>query len=469
MNKEEKKLREEIGSLQDSMKGIINKAKDEDRALTEDERADFDSHYDDIQDKKSQIEDLQRAEKSKQLEDELTAKPVNETTDTDVKVNGHKAESEQAMYHHTAKMLRALTLPKNKMEPDKRANTIKEAQKELYKGGHYGGFKASVEAFSTLTDTDGGIFLPTSVSDQIMEIEREYGAFPANAMSVPLSVGGGRQILPNMLGEITFHAVNQGSEANASRFTFNGIALEDRKWMAFVPWTNDMGAAAGERLVQLIMRKLGEASAGIKDDTVINANGTSTYHGITGLVNRSDDAGEAYVRKSTAATGNASFASVDEDDFLNATLDVAPSIRSRGIFVLHTDWKVRLAKIKDNEGRPLYLSGGAISRSAENQWTIYGHRVVFTEKAPNTDGASADYGIFCNPSYLAFGDVGMFSAEELTEATIKDENGSDIRLASQDMRALRVKEFFDVEFSQLTISSGGNDLGAFTVLETAST
>lgn len=468
MNKEEKKLREEIGSLRDKMKGINDTAKQKDRALTEEERNEFDGYYDQIQDKKAAIEDLQREASLQALDDELTAEPVNDTT-SDVKVNGHKAETKEAMYHHTANMLRALTLPQNKMEPDKRAQAIKDAQKELYKGGHYGGFRASVEAFSTLTDPDGGIFLPTSISDQIMEIEREFGAFPANAMRVPLSVGGGRQILPNLLGEITFHAVNQGSEANASRFTFNGLVLEDRKWMAFIPWTNEMGAAAGERLVELIMRKLGEASAGIKDDTVINADGTSTYHGFTGLINRSDDAGEAYVRKSTAATGNTSFDSIDEDDFLNATLDVAPLIRSAGIYVLHTDWRVRLAKIKDNDGRPLYLSGGAISRSSENNWTIYGHRVVFTEKAPNTDGTSADYGIFCNANYLAFGDVGMFSAEELSEATIKDENGNNIRLASQDMRAMRVKEFFDVEFSQLTISSGGNDLGAFTVLETAST
>lgn len=466
MSKEEKELREEIDSLHQEMKGITKEAKEEERSLTKEEREKHEELYNQIQEKKDQIQALQR---ERELESELNeeAEPVGseEGEEEKVTVNGHRAESEDAMYHHTAKMFGAMVSPDK--EPQERAEEIKDAQVKMYKGGHYGGFKASVEAFSTLTDKDGGIFLPTTISDEIMEITREYGAFPANSMQIPMEVGGGRQIVPNLTGEITFHAVNQGNEAKASRFTFEGIALEELKWMGYVPWTYEVGEAQGERLVNLIMRKIAEGAARVKDDAAINGDAKSGYNGLYGILQRSSDSDHPEVRRSTAATGNSSFSDIDEQDFNNARLDVAPSIRSRGIYVMHNDWDVRLSGITDDNGRPLYLTGGAIQR-IDGQWFIWGHPVVFTEKAPNTDGANNAYAIFYVPEFFAFGDVEAFTTQSLTEATIKDENDNDIRLASQDMQALRMKTFFDYELSQLVVSSGGNDLGAFTVLETAS-
>ncbi|MBN2365726.1 MAG: phage major capsid protein [Calditrichaeota bacterium] len=471
MDANEKIHREKISELVSQMEEITDLADQEERDLTDEESESWDDLNKQANAERKKLERhlATRGHRDKLNEKAQQINPDGTVKEPEIKVIGKSnAEDKEALYYHTSQIIRVIMAPKSKMSSQVRDKIRQDAFEALIDGGHYKGFdfKNAVEAFSTLTDSDGGIFLPTTISNQIMEIEREYGAFPANSLRIPMSVGGGRQILPNLLGDITFHAVNQGSEANASRFTFSGIALEELKWMAFVPWTNEIGATVGERLVNMIVRKLGEASAGIKDDAAINGDGTSTYHNLKGLVERSGDANFPEVRLSTAITTHDSFAEIDEDDFINATLDVAPSIRNRGIFVLHPDWRVALRKIKDTEGRPLYLSGGAISY-VDGVVSIFGHKVVFTEKCPNTDGVSKEYGIFYVPEYFAFGDVGAFSVEELTEATIKDVNGSDIRLASQDMRALRVKQFFDYELSQLTISSGGNDLGAFTVLRTA--
>jgi len=473
MNEKEKKIREEIDELISQMEGITNLAEEEERDFTDEET----QKWNDLNAKaQKEREKLDRHLATQKHRDKLNegAKAINPDgtlkdegeVNPNIVVIGNKAESEGAMYENTAKIFQALCLPK--MELVTRTEILEKATKNLYEGGHYKGFgiKNSVEAFKTTLDADGGIFLPTTISNKILEIEREYGVFPRLTNPIPMKVGGGRQILPNLLGDITFWAVNQGSEAKSSRFTFAGIALEELKWMAFVPWTNEMGAAVGERLVGLIIRKLGEASAGIKDDAAINAAGQSTYHNLKGLIERSGSSDYPEVRLSTAAATHTSFATIKEDDFINATLDVAPSIRNRGIFVLHPDWRVTLRKIKDLEGRPLYSSGGAISY-VDGVISIFGHQVAFTEKCPITDGTSKEYGIFFVPEYFAFGDAGAFSVEELTEATILDVNGSNIRLASQDMRALRVKQFFDFELSQLTILSGGNNLGAFTVLRTA--
>lgn len=459
MDKFEKQLREENKNLFEKMKAITALAETEKRNLTEEEDAKHIGFSNSIEENKKRIE---RHNKELALEAEFESKPADVVTK--VEVNNSKLETKEAMYDHTAQIFQALSM--KGVDGSEKAKVIKDAQKNLFLGGHYKGFKNSVEAFNTLTDSKGGIFLPTTISDMVMDIEKQYGIFPSNSLSIPMRVGGGRQIVPNLLGEITFHAVNQGNEAKASRFTFSGIALEELKWMAFVPWTNEMGAAAGQKLVELILRKLGEASAKTKDNAVINGDGTSVYNNLVGLIDRSASADYAEVRLSTAATGNTSFATIDVNDFANAQLDIAPSLRSQGVYGLHTDWEVRLQQIVDAENRPYYLSGGPIS-VVNGQYRIWNKPVFFSEAVPNTDGVSKPYGFFFNPNYLAFGDVGAFSAEELTEATIQDENGNNINLGAQDMRALRIKQYFDYELSQLTVSSGGNNLGAFTVLETA--
>ena len=468
MDKEEKKLREEIGSLVQEQEGIVNAAKNDNRALNDDESQRFDDVQEQIEAKKADLDRHLKLKANRNDVDTTIGLGDDENkSDTDVKIKGHRAESKEAMFHHTANMFRALCA--TGQDARNAFEVIKSSQKELFKGGHFKGLdvKASVDGFNTLTDGDGGIFLPTTISEMVMDIERQYGVFPANSLRVPMTVGGGKQVIPNVLGKIKFYATGEGQSSKASRFTFKGLALEDMKWMAWVPWTNKMGQAAGERLVNLILQKIGEGSAETKDDAAINANGSSDYHNLKGLVQRSGEASSPEVRLSTAATGNNAFEKIDESDFSKARLDVAPSVRSGGIYVLHTDWEVYLTEIKDNEGRPLYRSGGVISFT-NGQWSIYGRPVFFTEAMPNEDGASKVYGIFYNPDYFAFGDVGAFASEQFDQATITaDDDGDDIKLADQDMKALRLKMYFDYEMSQLTVNSGGTKLGAFTVLRTA--
>lgn len=475
MDKEEKKLREEIGSLVEQQEGIVATAKSEKRDLSDEEATEFDSLQEQVEAKKKA---LNRHIALRENKNDIEANTISlhdgddEKPAKDVSVNGHKASSERAMNHYVTKIFRAMCA--TGVERGNSMEMVKEAQKQLFLGGHYDNLfngldaKASVDGFNTLLDKDGGIFLPTTISEMIMEIEREYGAFPSNSLRVPLSVGGGRQVIPNVLGKIKFYATGQGQSSKASRFTFKGLTLEEMKWMGWIPWTNEMDSAAADRLVPIILRKIAEGSAETKDNAVINADGKSEFHNLVGLIDRSSSADYSEVRLSTAATGHDAFDKIDEGDFSKARLDLAPSLRSRGIFVLHTDWQVHLTQITDGEDRPLYLSGGPISFS-NGQWSIYGHRVVFTEAMVNEDGASKPFGIFYNPDYLAFGDVGAFSTEQFDQATITaDDDGNDIKLADQDMKALRIKLFFDYELSELTVESGGAKLGAFTVLQTAS-
>lgn len=477
MTLEEKTIREDMNSLLDKMKGITNKAKEENRRLTAEEA---EEHKGYAEEAKELYLNLQVLENEEKLEDQMVGAAL---TATNQAVNGaldkptdQPAQGISPAKNSREKELRAKTgkifslLASKKGSEAERLNKITELQKELAKNGHYGQqYQNNVDAFSTLTDADGGIFLPETVSDMIFDAADENGVFSQHGLRFPMSPGDGRQKLPNLLGDLTFYAVNEGSEAKASKLTFSAVVLEEQKWMTYIPWTSEMDDTKGEMLFAIVVRKLGEALARMRDDAVVNADGTSDYHNLKGLDTLSNDSDETHVRRSTAATGNTSFSAIDPDDFLNATLDVSKRMRERGRFVLDPDWRVYLKQMKDANNIPYYRGSEGVVSVDNGQYSIHGYPVEFSDSIPSTDGTSKTYGVFYVPEYYAFADNGNFAVEQFNTGSIPDTDGTSdaINLLSQDMKAARVKTWFDFVLSTLTYTEGGTAKGAFTVLETA--
>lgn len=477
MDTEEKRLREEIGSLVEQQEGIVNAAKNEKRSFTDDEVKNFDSLQQQIDGKKSDLK-IHNQMKANQFDIEkatdLFAMQNNDQDNSpEHRLTPDQLEKseKQVLLSKTGEIFTILA--SKGMGSEAKIARIGDIQKNLAQRGHYGQdkrdqVKASVDGFNTLIDKDGGIFLPETISDMIFDIAEEYGAFSRFGLRLPLGPGDGRTKIPNLLGELKFYAVNEGSEAKASKQTFSGLALEALKWMTYIPWTNEMDAARGAMLANIVLRKLGEALARMRDNAVVNGDGTSEYHNLKGLVYRSGSADHPEVRLSTAATGNNNFSKVTPEDFLTATLDVAKSTRERGRFALDPDWRVYLKQMKDKEGRPYYMSGGPI-QVINGDYFIHGYPVDFTEAIPDEDGASKVFGVFYVPDFYAFADNGQFVIEQFDTGSIPNESGEKdaINLLSQDMKAARVKTFFDFEFSQLTKEYGGVKLGNFAVVRTA--
>lgn len=377
-------------------------------------------------------------------------------------------QKEKNLYQLTANIF--TTLADKRLSEDRKIDTINDIQKQLYQGGHYDGHKAEVDGFNTLVDSDGGIYLPTTISDRIFEISDEFGAFSRHGLRFPMSIADGSKKVPNLLGDLKFYAVNEGSEAKASSFTFSGIELKVLKWMTYIPWTAEMDELQGRRLVEIILRKLGKAVARLRDNVIVNADGTSDYHNLKGLITRSADASFKEVRESTAASGHDAFGKIDPDDFLISTLDIAKSLRDKMRFALDPDWRVYLKQMKDENGIPYYKNGSSVISIMNGEYFIHDVPVDFTEAIPSTDGAGKVYGVGYVPEYYAFADNGQFVIEQFNTGSIPNEDGKKdaINLLSQDMKAARAKTFFDFELSQVTKDDNGTEKGAFTVLKTAS-
>lgn len=443
-----------MGAAHTEMKAITAKAKEEGRKLSDEELTAHADAYDRAIELHKKIVALENEAEI----DGIVQRPQGQQ----VSLTGVPAitdkESRDILLNEVA---RIFTATAQGGSYDKKMQVVQDAQAKLANAGHYP--KAAADAgLNTLIDPDGGIFLPTTVTEEVFRIAREYGVIARFALSLPLNAG--RLKIPNILGGLKFYAVNQGSDIRVTKFTFKGLELDANKWGLIIPWTNELDSARGAQVARLIFTMLGEAFAALLDDVAFNADGTSQYHNIDGLTKLAGSAAATYVRKSSAATGRTSFAAIKGADWNAARKDVAPSLINRGIYVAHPTRQVELMDLltdPDNSNDSKFIT------MVGDQLFLYGRPIYFSEAFPNTDEANAPYAAYIAGDHIAYGSEGGFVTDLLTESTLLTDSGEEVRLGSQDMRALRVKTHMDVEFSPVTVDDNGTEKGSFAVLYTA--
>ena len=396
--------------------------------------------------KKSSIVTAKSEERNFQLENKQEVVP----TQTKAVVKENRSATPEAAYVNTETLLQGVV--------SKNDYLIKEAQRSLVDGGHLPEMREG--GFNTYQDSNGGIFVPTLISDKIFEMEQTYGVIPQFAQQFPIT--NHRLKIPSVLGRPSFFAVNEKSVIPGTGLTFGGIELDLLKWACIVDWTNEAGSETGGKILPILMRKMAEASAELKDNAAFNGDGTSTYHNLKGFVTLANE-GVDYVSKTVATTGNTSFASLTAGDFLDLKYGVSPSVRTRGIYVMHPDMEKTLLNLEDSQGQ--YIYGGPAGNGGVP--TLWGRPLYFSEAFPIADGVNKPAALFFDPSYFAYGNGAQMGVTRLSEAVITDESGNTINLATQDASALRFTQYFDFQASNVTTTTNGVAQGAFGVLFTA--
>lgn len=322
-----------------------------------------------------------------------------------------------------------------------RGHAIQEsALSDLARRGYYGDeARAAAESgersFSTLTDADGGVFLPEVVLNEVLRLVPQYGVIRRLARVV--NAGAGTIRIPNLSSGLVAFWVGEGQEIKARKAVFGKVTLDPEKMGLIVPWTTELEEEAGASFLQIVVELIAEAFGLLEDTTGFYGDGTSTYGGITGLATASG------VNVLTLPSTKTAFTDVAYDDFVGALGSVPASVRFQGTWVFHPDMLTTIAKIKDSDGRPLFLAaGGTIERD-----TFMGRPVVFSQ-AMYANSATAVSKVFA-----FYGDFSKFiiaqgrgmTMDLLTEATITDvDDSGDIRLGAQDMKALRTTQRLDM-------------------------
>jgi HK97 family phage major capsid protein len=128
----------------------------------------------------------------------------------------------------------------------------------------------------------GAVFVPEQFGTDIVRLTEEYGDARKIAKVVPMS--SNERSDPRVTGYLKASPVGEGAAVPKSEMTTDRIGLNARKWGLLVEVTSELNEDSVINFADEILEQCARAFALAEDDALINADGTSAYHKITGLI-----------------------------------------------------------------------------------------------------------------------------------------------------------------------------------------
>ena len=321
---------------------------------------------------------------------------------------------------------RAKAIDTGEKPEDKNRDVTKTFMKALFDNDH-----ATLKALTTSTaDTPkAGYLVPTELMNEVLRIANDqFGLARREFRYLPFTGPGNTRTIPALGTSVSVFWTNEGAAKSSTQPGFSLVTQTLKKLAAIVPFTDEILEDSQINLTQLVSELFAEAVAQEEDLQFFNGTGTPW----TGILNT---AGINVVAQTASTTPTPTV------DLLQAMIDATPTgalSGSKFYFSRTVMSKIRLLKDTTNN----YLFTPA---SQGNPGTILGYPVEVSDAFPSVAGAtgvSKPYALFGNLKQAAiFGDKQQLQVKVLTEASIKDTDGTtNINLAQQDMTALRVVE-----------------------------
>jgi HK97 family phage major capsid protein len=303
--------------------------------------------------------------------------------------------------------------------------------------------RAAGDFYSTVVDADGGNLLPEEVVNEIEEIAEESGVIQGISRTFNHIVG--TLTVPAATGADTpMNFVDEGGEITARKRAFQKVSLNPGKLADILPWTYEIQLEAASQILNDIERVMGRNYGKAIDAAALQGDGSSSFNGITGLFNRTA------VSEYTIG-GSTEFTDISPDDIKRAAGGVPPSLRGGATFVFHPDMRDLVFELfKDDSGD--YIFDYNSREGAADQ--IGGYDVVYTEELPTfqdlsaADQADSVFGVVGNFDYLKVALGEGITTERATQGIVTDaDDGSNINLFTQDLRALKYRAFMDLDLN----------------------
>lgn len=245
----------------------------------------------------------------------------------------------------------------------------------------------------TGASTPGSSYIDDELENEVYQLVASYGKWStfdvascgARSVKIPIDTSD-----PDVL----WHA--EGSTPTEEAYTGTQVTLTIKKALGWISVTNEMLEDDEIGLASHLLTKFARDNARRLDHACFVADGTDdTTHGeFNGIF----DAGTAY----GAATGNVSIATLDFDDFIGLTAgadEALPELPTTNWW-MHPQVLVQLLKIKDSNGRPIFLTA-LEAPAAGGIGSILGYPVITANMAPKVDGVSKAIAAFGDSQALA--------------------------------------------------------------------
>ena len=191
-----------------------------------------------------------------------------------------------------------------------RATLLGDAESKRWCMDHGMEFRIGAGGINSL----GGALVSSEMSTEIIRLVEEYGAFPANAKSQPMS--SDTMVVARRTGGLTARPVGENVETTASDVLFDNVELVAKIWGVANRVSNSLLEDSVINLADAMAVEVAQAYAEAFDNAGFIGDGSSTYHGVTGVAVKIND-GTRTKSVVTALSGNVGFDTLDLLDFTN--------------------------------------------------------------------------------------------------------------------------------------------------------
>lgn len=298
-------------------------------------------------------------------------------------------------------------------------------------------------------NTTGGWLIPEPLSNAIISLVLEYGAFRREAGNVPMT--SDTMIIPRRSGGLTGYFVGEGDASTESTKSWNSVKLTTKDYVITTRVSNQLVADAIISVMDDLASEMARTFAKNEDDCAFIGDGTSTYGGITGLQVRLATVAWTAPSVNTGAGALEWGTAIGHDNITAANMSslmaLLPTYARLG-----AKWFCSPAFYDAVMSRLAMAQGGATATEMVNgvlQYKYMGYPVVLVESMPviGTDQKFSCY--FGNLKQAAkFGDRQQLSIASSDSATI-----GGYSVFERNEIALRGTERFDINVHDVGTSS----------------
>ena len=302
----------------------------------------------------------------------------------------------------------------------------------------------------------GGFLVPTEFANRVLDVRNQFGLFAMYADVEPMARE--EKTVPRQTGDVTVYALGENDSYTASDVTHDKVSLVARKWGVLAKMTDEVDADAAVSLAESVTRSTGWGIAKKQDEAGLLGDGTSTYHGIKGIITKANDgshAGALY----TTPTGIIAFSDLTLAHFESMCGQLAAFADEDGDAAWYCSkaaWANSMLGLQNAAGGNTMVD---IGRGPEKQFLGYPVRFAHSMNSTLTDQADT-------AGLVVLANLGMSS-------TLGDRSGLDFKIlnelfAADGLIGIRATVRFDIVNHSITDpkDSTGATAGAAVVMKT---
>jgi HK97 family phage major capsid protein len=255
------------------------------------------------------------------------------------------------------------------------------------------------KAGAEFPDAAGGFLIPEVMDAAIIRVLETVGAFRQGAELRPTSSDAA--IRPRRVGGLTANWVSEGQVIPESSFQLDAVEASMKKIAILARASSELFDDSASDLGEFLTREIGYAFASTEDDCGFNADGSSTYRGMSGLGLRLAGTKSAIA----AASSHNTFLTLDAIDIANLISGVL------GAAIPGSAWYISALGFAQTICRISAVSGGLVARQTDDgtvEATFMGFPVIFSARLPNVSTTLAGLPM------LYFGNLAMSFAYRRT-------------------------------------------------------